>query len=116
MQNLFELNEIEDFYNSLTSKQLMAIFEQGAILGFSIEDRFAISFGCPQTGNHSWLIQKKMMKVDISVAECFFDFDGKPYLDRELNADDVLDMLMYCIGGVIDRFDIEFEHLSNQNF
>lgn len=111
MADLFELIEIEDFYNNLTDKQLIAIYEQGAVLGFSIEDRFAISFGSAYSGNHSWLDQMKMMKVDISVRECFFDYDGKLYADEEPNADEILGMLITCVGVVIDGFDKEFERL-----
>jgi hypothetical protein len=36
MANLFKPTEIKKFYNNLTSNQLLAIFNQGATLGFSI--------------------------------------------------------------------------------
>lgn len=114
MANLFKPTEIKNFYNNLTSNQLLAIFNQGATLGFSIQHRFAISFGSAHdSGNHNWLDQMKMIKVDISIAECFYDFEGKLYTNVEPNADQILDMLLYCMGGVIDEFDKEFERLSH---
>lgn len=113
MEKLFEINELEDFYEKLTEKELLKLLELGAVLGFSIEERFVISFGSlSNRGEHEWLDRKKMMMVDISVFDAFYDERGGLLVEEEPGAEDVREILLSSSGGVINEFDTEFERLS----
>lgn len=113
MENLFGVKELEDFYEKLNEKELLKILELGAVLGFSVEERFLISFGSlSNRGEHEWLDRKKMMMVDISVFDAFYDERGRLLVEEEPNAEDVREILLFGTGGVIDKFDTEFERLS----
>lgn len=112
MKTLFEISELETFYASLSNKQLNGIYRHGAMLGFSVEDRFAISFGSPtSSGDHDWLDQNNMVKVDISVAEVFCDSEGNLIFDEdtEPTTEEILDALLAMIGGTCYQIDAEYE-------
>lgn len=113
MENSFDIDELENYYENLTEKQLLKILKLGAVLAFSIKERFVISFGSlSNRGEHEWLDRKKMMMVDISVFDAFYDERGRLLVEEEPNAEDVREILLFGTGGVIDKFDTEFERLS----
>lgn len=113
MENLFEIKELEDFYEKLNDKELLKILELGAVLGFSIEERFLISFGSlSNRGEHEWLDRKKMIMVDISVFDAFYDEEGRLLVEEEPGAEDVREILLSSSGGIVEEFDKEIERLS----
>lgn len=112
MANLFEISELENFYDDLTDKQLKGIYEVGAVLGFSTQERFLLSFGpASSSGDHDWLDQKDMLKADISIEEEFFDEDGN-HVEETPDPDDIRHFLLYSLEHVIAAYDKEFERLS----
>lgn len=112
MKSLFEISELETFYASLSNKQLNGIYRHGAMLGFSVEDRFALSLGSPSSsGDHDWLDQKNMVKVDISISEVFCDSEGNLVFDEDTEPtnEEILNALLAMIGGTCDQIDAEYE-------
>lgn len=112
MKTTFEISELEAFYVALSNKQLKGIYRHGAMLGFSVKDRFALSFGSPSSsGDHDWLDQKNMIKVNISVFEIFCDAEGNSIFDEDTEPtnEEILDALLAMIGGTCDQIDAEYE-------
>lgn len=113
MANLFEISELEDFFGDLTVKELTAIWQKGAVLGFSTQERFLLSCGAPwSSGDHEWLDQKDMMKADISIFEEFCDDDGNLLSEETPDPEDIRDVLLWRLARVIEAYDKEIERQS----
>lgn len=94
-------DSILNFYSQLTARELLAIYNQNAVLGYSAEQGFLLSLGSiTNSGDHQWLEQRNMVYVDIGVVEAFCNDEGQPPED-EPEASEILACLEHSLGGVL---------------